>query len=85
VKTPEICTNTHLQLLREFNQLANMTPDELKAWLKEEQSESSGWSKSDGAGETIGHERSIIASTSPSPIPFHSSPTSFFFWEVAAP
>jgi Protein of unknown function (DUF3140) len=35
----------------------NMTSDELEAWLKDEQSSSSGWSKSDGSGETIGHER----------------------------
>jgi Protein of unknown function (DUF3140) len=34
-----------------------MTSDELEAWLKEEQSSSSGWSKSDRSGETIGHER----------------------------
>ncbi|RDW87512.1 hypothetical protein BP5796_03206 [Coleophoma crateriformis] len=39
-----------------------MSADELEAWLKEEQSQSSGWSKDDGSGETIGHEsgRKII-------------------------
>lgn len=42
---------------REFNELVNMTADELEDWLKEEQSESSGWDKGDGSGETIGHER----------------------------
>ncbi|ERF70153.1 hypothetical protein EPUS_00340 [Endocarpon pusillum Z07020] len=49
-------------VIEEFNELVNMTADELEAWLKEEQSESSGWSKSDGSGETIGHEsgRKII-------------------------
>ena len=44
-------------MAREFNELVNMTADELETWLKEEQSASSGWSKSDGSGETIGHER----------------------------
>ena len=34
-----------------------MTVEELEAWLKEEQSQSSGWSKDDGSGETVGHER----------------------------
>lgn len=34
-----------------------MTPGELESWLKEEQSASSGWSKDDGSGETVGHER----------------------------
>lgn len=33
-----------------------MSPDELKQWLQEEQSEGAGWSKDDGSGETIGHE-----------------------------
>ncbi len=42
---------------REFNELVNMTADELEKWLKEEQSETSGWSRDDGSGETIGHER----------------------------
>ena len=36
-----------------------MTADELEAWLKEEQSQSSGWSKDDGSGESIGHERYV--------------------------
>jgi hypothetical protein len=34
-----------------------MTAEELETWLKEEVSESSGWSKDDGSGETVGHER----------------------------
>lgn len=42
---------------REFNELVNMTASELEKWLKEEESEASGWSKDDGSGETIGHER----------------------------
>lgn len=35
-----------------------MTPNELRDWLKEEQSQSSGWSGE--SGETIGHERSHL-------------------------
>lgn len=34
-----------------------MTSSELKEWLMEGQSESSGWDKGDGSGETVGHER----------------------------
>ena len=43
--------------IREFNELVNMSAKELEDWLKEEQSQESGWSK-DGAedGETVGHE-----------------------------
>lgn len=33
-----------------------MSASELEEWLKGEDSTSSGWSKSDGSGETIGHE-----------------------------
>ena len=44
-------------LRREFNELVNMSSDELEEWLKEESSTSSGWSKDDGSSETIGHER----------------------------
>ena len=40
----------------EFNELVNMTAGELEEWLKQEQSENSGWEKGDGSGETIGHE-----------------------------
>lgn len=44
---------------REFNELVNMTASELEKWLKSEDSTSSGWSKEDGSGETIGHERLV--------------------------
>ncbi|KAI4228412.1 MAG: hypothetical protein L6R40_008141 [Gallowayella cf. fulva] len=49
-------------VIQEFNELVNMNSKELEEWLKEESSESSGWSKDDGSGETIGHEsgRKII-------------------------
>lgn len=42
---------------REFNALVNMSANDLESWLKEDGSISSGWSKDDGSGETIGHER----------------------------
>lgn len=34
-----------------------MSASDLESWLKEESSESAGWNKEDGSGETIGHER----------------------------
>ena len=40
---------------REFNELVNMTAEELEDWLQQEQSEDSGWDKGDG--ESVGHER----------------------------
>ena len=36
--------------------VVNMTADELEAFLKTEGSESTGWSKGDGSGESVGHE-----------------------------
>jgi len=42
---------------REFNELVNMTPSELKDWLGSDDSTGAGWSKDDGSGETVGHER----------------------------
>ncbi|KAL9598916.1 MAG: hypothetical protein Q9219_004181 [cf. Caloplaca sp. 3 TL-2023] len=47
---------------REFNEIVNMSSSELEEWLKEEQSENSGWAKGDGSDETVGHEsgRKII-------------------------
>ena len=38
-----------------------MSPDQLKEWLGGEDSAGAGWSKDDGSGETIGHERSVLA------------------------
>lgn len=46
-----------LSQISEFNELVNMTAGELEEWVKEEQSENSGWDKGDGSGETVGHER----------------------------
>lgn len=36
-----------------------MTAQELEDWLKTEEAESSGWSKDDGSGESVGHERYV--------------------------
>jgi hypothetical protein len=33
----------------------NMTASELSSWLETEASTSSGWSKNDGSGESVGH------------------------------
>ncbi|KAJ5142436.1 uncharacterized protein N7515_001223 [Penicillium bovifimosum] len=41
-------------VIDEFNNLVNMTSTELRDWLEEEQSQSSGWEV--GSGETVGHE-----------------------------
>lgn len=46
-----------LTIAREFNELVNMTAGELEDWLKQEASQSSGWGKGDGSGESVGHER----------------------------
>jgi len=42
---------------REWNELVNLSPEELKEWLGSDESAGSGWDKDDGSGETIGHER----------------------------
>ena len=34
-----------------------MTSSELEEWLKQQESEDAGWSKGDGSGETVGHDR----------------------------
>ncbi|KUJ24654.1 uncharacterized protein LY89DRAFT_745616 [Mollisia scopiformis] len=49
-------------VIQEFNELVNMSASELEQWLKSEDSTSSGWSKDDGSGETVGHDsgRKII-------------------------
>ncbi|CZT12233.1 hypothetical protein WAI453_011580 [Rhynchosporium graminicola] len=43
-------------VIKEFNELVNMTALELEKWLKSEDSTGAGWSKDDGSGETIGHD-----------------------------
>ena len=55
-------TSISLTHSSEFNSIVNMTPAELKDWLSSSSSTESGWSKSDGSSETVGHEsgRKII-------------------------
>ncbi|GAA6014271.1 hypothetical protein JCM11491_005022 [Sporobolomyces phaffii] len=58
------------QVIEEWQELVNMTPDELSAWLETEDSQNSGWSREnqdkvdeDGSQtESVGHEsgRKII-------------------------
>lgn len=42
-------------VIKEFNELVNMTADELDKWLKSDDSTSSGWTNGQG-GETVGHD-----------------------------
>ncbi|CAK4031972.1 Hypothetical predicted protein [Lecanosticta acicola] len=50
-------------VIQEFNELINMSADELQDWLGREESTGAGWDKDDGSGETIGHDsgRKIVA------------------------
>lgn len=48
--------NNTLTAQSEFNELVNMSADELAEWLKGDASVSSGWTKN-GTGETVGHQR----------------------------
>lgn len=45
-----------------FNDIVNMTADELKAWIETDESKTAGWTGGDEGGETVGHEsaRKII-------------------------
>ena len=43
-------------VIREFNNVVNMTVPELEKWLKSADSKQAGWSKDDGGGESIGHD-----------------------------
>ena len=49
--------NIFISNYREFNDIVNMTPQELKEWLSQDRSVKAGWSKLDGSGETVEHER----------------------------
>ncbi|KAN0064106.1 hypothetical protein ACQY0O_003270 [Thecaphora frezii] len=42
-------------VIKEFNELVNMTADELEKWLKSKDSTESGWTGGQG-GETVGHD-----------------------------
>ncbi|KAB5575731.1 hypothetical protein GE09DRAFT_1215485 [Coniochaeta sp. 2T2.1] len=43
-------------VIEEFNQYVNMTKSELEEWLQTEASTTTGWSKNDGSGESVGHD-----------------------------
>ncbi|KAH6896672.1 hypothetical protein B0T10DRAFT_602108 [Thelonectria olida] len=47
---------SHDQVISEFNELVNMTASELERWLKSDDSNSAGWPKADGDGESVGHD-----------------------------
>ncbi|KAF4126473.1 Protein of unknown function (DUF3140) [Geosmithia morbida] len=42
-------------VIREFNDIVNMTASELEVWLKSNDSRSAGWPKEDGSNESVGH------------------------------
>ncbi|KAK5662969.1 hypothetical protein OQA88_6381 [Cercophora sp. LCS_1] len=52
----QIKTSFDLLTTKEFNELFNMTSDELEDWLETSASTGSGWTKDDGSGESVGHE-----------------------------
>lgn len=43
-------------VVSEFNEIVNMSASELEAWLKSNDSNSAGWPKDDGSGESVGHD-----------------------------
>ncbi|SPO39298.1 uncharacterized protein PSFLO_04778 [Pseudozyma flocculosa] len=45
------------EVIKEFNELVNMSADELEKWLKSKDSQESGWTGGGGGGgETVGHD-----------------------------
>ena len=44
------------EVIREFDELVNMTSNELEKWLKSDDSLSAGWPKETEEGETVGHD-----------------------------
>ncbi|WVR05456.1 hypothetical protein IAU60_002472 [Kwoniella sp. DSM 27419] len=44
------------EVVNDFNEIVNMTAEELDTFLKTEGSETTGFKKDDGSGESIGHE-----------------------------
>lgn len=44
------------EVISEFNEYVNMTASELEKWLKSDDSNSAGWSKDGGDGESVGHD-----------------------------
>ncbi|WP_205696019.1 DUF3140 domain-containing protein [Conexibacter sp. SYSU D00693] len=48
-------TDHATEVRREFEDVVNLAPKELEAWLETDESRSVGWGKDDG-GESVGHE-----------------------------
>lgn len=44
------------EAIKEFNEIVNMTVDELKSWIENEGSKSAGWTGDSNGGETVGHD-----------------------------
>lgn len=44
------------EVIKEFNELVNMSASELEQWLKSDDSNSAGWPKEDENGESVGHD-----------------------------
>ena len=47
---------TKEDVVSDFNNIVNMTASELESWLKSDDSNSAGWPKDDGSGESVGHD-----------------------------
>lgn len=43
-------------VVKEFNEIVNMTASELEKWLKSDDSQSAGWPKENEDGESVGHD-----------------------------
>lgn len=43
-------------VIKEFNELVNVSAKDLEKWLKSNDSRSAGWPKENGDGETVGHD-----------------------------
>src|SRR5688572_5327125 len=43
-------------VIKEFNEVVNMTASELEKWLKSDDSQSAGWPKENEDGESVGHD-----------------------------
>lgn len=46
-------------VISEFNDIVNMSTDELKAWIETSESKDAGWTGGDGDGETVGHQSAV--------------------------
>lgn len=44
------------EVISEFNEYVNMTASELEKWLQSDDSNSAGWTKDGGDGESVGHD-----------------------------